>query len=162
MCQSDETRFWKKNGSWNLGKVSAFRAAKSWNRPDIDFNYFHHLSIKMTQSVFKNVCEMKSLEELLQFGTETTLPEHLSWNGNSNFSQYWWYCRIVPISLASSALITSQSWIDPRKCYYCLLLISISGFRSLRNPIRTEMVIIRPSRSYLSFNGFYFVTFETI
>lgn len=48
------------------------------NRPDIDINYFHDLSMKMKQSVFKNACEMKSLEELLQFGTETAFHGQLS------------------------------------------------------------------------------------
>jgi len=60
-----------------------------WNRPDIDINYFHDLSIKMKQSVFQSAYEIKCLEELLQFGTETTLREHFSWHRNSNFSQDW-------------------------------------------------------------------------
>lgn len=34
--------------------------------------------MKMKQSVFKNACEMKSLEELLQFGTETAFHGQLS------------------------------------------------------------------------------------
>lgn len=108
-CQLDETRVWKKNGVQVLEKdqLTELRSCGT-DLISIDIDYFHDLSIKMKQSVFKNACKMKFSTELLQFGTEATLSEHFSWNRNSNFSQYRWYWRIGPVSLVCYALINER------------------------------------------------------
>lgn len=129
-CRFDETRFWKKKGIEIFEKDQLLEQS---HETDLLLTSIIFMICQLQWSVFKNACEMRFLEKLLWFGTETAAHERFPWKRNSNCSWHWWYwstswgtyCIVCTSSVSLLCPhrwvpITSRSWIGPCKRYYCL------------------------------------------